>query len=225
MLFCFTKTLAGGCPPDPRTTLSRAARGGCPTWPVPGSPRPNLRKPRHRGARGTRPADWPPRRLGLCARRSSPSPGRAGARPSDRDVWTGFLPSGVGRDSTPAEGTDGVRAGGRGDRRRSGGNAAAAASPVNSADSAAKPTVGDRSGDSRTPRRWRNPQTAHVAGAEPNGGSRGAEHPSPVAMFNIACAGSRTLAAPETPVGAASETRQPQPQMRWKSTAARHRSV
>ena len=47
---------------------------------------------------------------------------RRTVRCSSRWVWSSFRP-GLGRDSTPAGGTGGVRPGGRGDRRRNGGNA------------------------------------------------------------------------------------------------------
>jgi len=81
--------------------------------------------------RATRPADRPPRPAPAPRPPVLPVSGAGRARPSDRDVWTGFVPPcfrpGWGGDSTPAGGTDGVRAGGRGDRRRSGGNAELAA--------------------------------------------------------------------------------------------------
>jgi len=50
MLFCFTKTLVGGCPQTPSDTSARH-QGGRPTWPVPGrlaAVRPEPREPRGR---------------------------------------------------------------------------------------------------------------------------------------------------------------------------------
>ena len=126
MCFRFTKTSGRGIPPGPRTTFPRATRR------LPGMARP--RKPEaergsrtNRRERGTRPADRPPRPAPALRPPVLPVSGAGGARPSDRDVWMGSVPPsfrpGSGGDSTPAGGMDGVRAGGRGDRRRSGGNA------------------------------------------------------------------------------------------------------
>ena len=126
MCFRFTKTSGRGIPPGPRTTFPRATRR------LPGMARP--RKPEaergsrtNRRERGTRPADRPPRPAPALRPPVLPVSGAGGSRPSDRDVWIGSVPPslrpGWGGDSTPAGGTDGVRAGGRGDRRRSGGNA------------------------------------------------------------------------------------------------------
>ena len=84
-------------------------------------------EPHDQRARGTRPADRPPRPAPGSAPAGPPRL-RGGRSPSLRPGrLDGFVPSpfrpGWGGDLTPAGGTDGVRAGGRGDRRRSGGNA------------------------------------------------------------------------------------------------------
>ena len=118
-----------------------------------------------------------------------PVSGAGGARPSDRAVWTGFVPSpfrpGWGGDLTPAGGTDGVRARGRGDRRRSGGNADQVARRSlrglsREADGHRPAVIGRRRenirrradrGDLRTP-------TANAAGAGLCRGSEGARPPA-----------------------------------------------
>ena len=95
-----------------------------------------------------------------------------------------LLPSGVGGDSTPAGGTDGVRTGGRGDRRRSGGNGDHAARRSlrglsREADGRRPAVIGRRQenvrrpvdrGDLRTP-------TANAAGAGVVPGVRGGAAP------------------------------------------------
>ena len=125
-MFSFHENLWPGDAPGPPERHFRAPRGGRPAWSVPRKPQAE-RRSRMIGVRA-----GPDRRTGLPdllrALRPPvlPVSGAGGARPSDRAVWTGFvpppLPSGVGGDLTPAGGTDGVRAGGRGDRRRSGSN-------------------------------------------------------------------------------------------------------
>ena len=140
-------SLAGGCPGPPERHF-RAPRGGRPAWSVPCMPQAE-RKSRMISVRaGLDRRTGLPDLLRALRPPVLPVSGAGGARPSDRAVWTGFVPSpfrpGWGGDLTPAGGTDGVRAGGRGDRRRSGGNADQVARRSLRADSAAKPTGIDR---------------------------------------------------------------------------------
>ncbi len=129
----------------------------------------------------------------------------------------------MGRGLDPGGGTGGVRPGGRGDRRRSGGNAdhAARRSRRRLTREPTASTGGDRwsAGEHPAPGRrersarrmaGRTPQPRTAAGAEVFRGIEGGrQHPSPAATLNVACAGLPTITVesqpsaepPKTPLG------------------------
>ena len=174
-MLLFHKNSGRGMPPDPRHDLSCATRRGRPTWPGPGSPRPDF------VSRAIGVLAGPDRRTGLpgplqpCARRSSPSPGRAEpvpptgtfGRDSFRPGWEGTRPRLKERtESVPEAGGTGAEA-----------VATPPTPPRRSLRGLSREADGGTSGDGPPGGTFGRPNRERCRSGGLSWGSKGAEHP------------------------------------------------